>query len=106
MIERKRFTFNDIPTTGLETTVLTVVNSLLIVVNLILSIVIFVPSYAFVAWLVGSTPLGEWVSAGLKILYVNVQSEDLYKLGAALGFAKSFMVRSRATPKKRNSQWG
>ena len=103
MIERKRFTFNDRPATGLETTFLTVVNLLLIVPNPILSLVIFVPAYAFVSWLVSLTPLGVWVTTGLKMLYINVQSEDLYKLGAALGFVKSFLVRSGVIPKERNS---
>ncbi len=102
MIERKRFTFNDRPATGLETTFLTVVNSLLVVPNLILSVVIFVPAYAVVAWLVSLTPLGVWVATGLKMLYINVQSGDLYKLGAALGFAKSFIVCSGVIPKERN----
>lgn len=99
MIERKRFLFNARPSTGLETTFLTSVNLLLIVPNLIFSTVIFVPAYAFVAWLLSLTPLGVWVAAGLKMLYVNVQHEDLYKIGAALGFVRSFFIRSGAGSK-------
>ena len=99
MIEHKRFLFNARPSTGLETTFLTAVNVLLIVPNLIFSTVIFVPAYAFVAWLLSLTPLGGWVAAGLKMIYIDVQSQDLYKIGAALGFLRSFLIRSGAASK-------
>jgi len=48
MIERKRFIFNGQPMTGMETALLAVVNALLVIPNLILSMVIFVPSFALV----------------------------------------------------------
>jgi hypothetical protein len=100
--KQKRFIFNGQPATGLETTVLAVVNVLLVIPNLILSMSILVPSFSFVGWVIGVTPLGVWVADGLKLLYINVQSEDIYKIAAAAGFAKSFLTSGR-TFKERNS---
>lgn len=102
MIERKRFIFNGQPAIGTETALLAVLNSLLVIPNLIISVVIFVPSFALVGWIIGITPIGVWVAAGLKLLYINVQSEDLYKIGDAAGFAKSFLSNSCITSKERS----
>jgi hypothetical protein len=101
--DHKRFTFNSQPATGLEMIVLTVINTSLVIPNLVINVIIFVPAYAFVAWIVGLTPLGVWVAAGLKLLYINVQSDDLYKIGAAVAFVKSFLVSSNVISKEKNS---
>ena len=100
----KRFVFNDLRVTGPEMIVLTVMNSLLVIPNLLLSIFILVPSYALAAWLMSLTPLGTWVAAGLKLLYIYVQSEDLYKIGAALGFIRILFSKRGAGVKTKNAE--
>ncbi len=97
----KRFIFDGQRVAGLELTLLAISNSLLVMPNLLISMVILVPSYSFVCWLVSLTPAGTWIAAGLKILLINAQGEDLYKIGAAIGFAKSLLMRSDGNRMKR-----
>src|SRR5271169_838451 len=98
-----KFEFNGQRVTFLEMAFFTTMNSLLAIPDLITNMIILVPAYTLMAWLVGLTPVGAWVAAGLKLVYVSARTEDLYKLGAALGFLKSFLVRSsvnQARPSK------
>jgi hypothetical protein len=70
------------------------IQAFVIVTNLVMNVIIVIPVFALVAWFVSLTPAGTWVAEGLKLLYISVKSADLYKLGAALGFIKCFIMRS------------
>ena len=72
---------------------LTVANTLLIPVNLLMSVVIFTLSGAVVGWLVGATFMGSWIAAGMNLLHVTAGRGDLFKLSALLGFASCFINR-------------
>jgi len=89
-----KFEFNGQHVTGLEMVLLAGMHSFVIIFNLIISMTMVVPAYSVVAWLVSLTPVGTWVAEGLKLLYISAQREDLYKLGAAFGFVKGFLLRS------------
>lgn len=93
-----QFEYNGQRITGPEAIFLTVVNPFFVIVNLVTSVIMLIPAYALAAWLLSLTPVGTWVAAGLKLLYINVQREDLYKLGAAIGFIKCFLARSVKQP--------
>ena len=72
-----KFEFNGQSVTGLEMAVLSAMNSFVIVTNLIIGMTVVVPAYALVAWLVSLTPIGAWVAAGLKLLFISAQRGSL-----------------------------
>jgi hypothetical protein len=91
---KMKFEFNGQRVTFLEMAFLAGMNSLLGIPDLVANVIILVPAYTLVAWLVSLTPVGTWVAAGLKLFNISAQVDDLYKLGAAIGFVKGFLVRS------------
>lgn len=102
---------NDQRVTWVEFIFLVVSNTLLMIPNNLISIVMFSIIGASGGWLLGLTPVGVWIAGGLKLVHVDVQSGDIYKLGALLGFIRSFLVRENSRSKTKrywlggNRQW-
>ena len=82
---------NDDHVTGFAALFLMVTNMLLIVPNLFVNVLMWVVAGALVGWLVGLLPLGAWISDGLSLIHVGVRCNDVYKVGAVLGFVTCFL---------------
>ena len=91
-----KFTFNDNHVTGFDALFLQIVNTLLIFPNICIDIFMSVISGARVGWLFGLLSLGTWIADGLNLMHVSVSSEDLYRVGSALGFIRCFFRISRS----------
>ena len=91
-----KFTFNDNHVTGFDALFLLIANTLLIFPNICIDIFMSVISGALVGWLFGLLSLGTWIADGLNLMHVSVSSEDLYRVGSALGFIRCFFRISRS----------
>lgn len=72
---------------------LLVTNAFLSIPNLLMNMVVFVLGGALAGWLIGFTPLGTWIAAGLNLIHIEAQHGDIYKIAAIMGFTKSFLGR-------------
>ncbi len=54
--------------------------------NIILTIAIGI----ITSWLFSLTFIGNWIAAGLSMFNFKVQPDELYKIGAAVGFVAGF----------------
>ena len=76
------------PATNVEMVVLPAVNMVTILVNLFVDLAIKIPAFALAGWIVGLTPFGTWIAAGLQTVYINVQSGNLYQIAVAIAFLR------------------
>lgn len=86
--------------TGFEFASLTILQTLVMILNNLLGIIMFTLVGALGGWLLGLTPLGTCIAGGLKLVHVEAQAGDIYKLGALLGFMKNFISRNPDTGKQ------
>jgi hypothetical protein len=62
----------------------------LFAVNFFINILLGVFVGGFVSWLFSLTCIGTWICEGINIIGGKLQPENLYQLGAALGFISGF----------------
>jgi hypothetical protein len=92
---------NEEHVTWLEFIVLAVFNTLAMIPNNLTGIIMFSIIGSIGGWLLGLSPVGTWIAGGLKLIHVEAQAVDIYKLGALLGFTKGFLLREPGTNVKR-----
>jgi hypothetical protein len=90
---------NDLRVTWFEFIFLAIANTLLMILNNLVGIVMFPIIGALGGWLLGLTPVGAWIAGGLKLVHLEAQAGDIYKVGALLGFIRSFLVKEKSRSK-------
>jgi hypothetical protein len=102
---------NDQHVTWVEFIFLVVSNTLLMIPNNLINIIMFSIVGALGGWLLSLTPVGAWIAGGLKLVHIEAQAGDIYKVGALFGFIRSFLMRTNSRSKTRrywlggNKQW-
>ncbi len=102
---------NDQRVTWVEFILLVVSNTLLMIPNNLVVMVMFPIVGALGGWLLGLTSVGAWIASGLRLIHIEAQAGDLYKVGALFGFIRSFFVRDNSRSKAKrywagcNRQW-
>jgi hypothetical protein len=71
-----------------------VITSLIFMATLMINAILGVFVGAFTGFLLSLTFLGDWITAGLNILNIKIQSSELFKIGAAVGFLSGFLKYS------------
>lgn len=71
-----------------------VITSLIFIGTLFINAVLGTIVGAFTGWLLSLTFLGNWITAGLNMANIKVQSGELFKIGAAAGFLLGFLKYS------------
>ena len=89
--------------TGFEFASLTILQTLIMIPHNLIGVIMFTLIGALGGWLLGLTPLGTWIAGGLKLIHVEAQAGDIYKVGALLGFMKNFIVPGHGSNKKRKA---
>src|SRR5208282_5728821 len=73
---------NDQSVTWVEFIFLVVSNTLLMIPNNLINIIMFTIIGALGGWLLGLTSVGAWIAGGLKLVHIEAQAGDIYKVGA------------------------
>jgi len=71
-----------------------VITSLIFMATLMINAILGVFAGAFIGWLLSLTFLGNWIAAGLNMMNIKIQSGELFKIGAAVGFLSGFLKYS------------
>ncbi len=104
-------TDNDQSVTRFEFIFLVIANTLLMIPNNVIVIIMFPIVGALGGWLLGITPVGTWIAGGLQAVHIEAHAGDIYKVGALLGFIRGFLLRETSRSKTKrywmggNRQW-
>ena len=88
---------NDKSVTWFEFIFFVIANTLLMIPNNLIVIVMFPIIGALGGWLLGLTPVGAWIAGGFRLIHVDAQATDLYRFGALFGFVRSFLLKGNTS---------